>query len=247
MASKPEPQKNLADRLLAALQQDEFVLYAQPIIPIAPQRDERLFQEIFVRFKEEDDNLLPPGSFFLILQECDLLPYLDRWVVHQMARWVRLALSIKPDWQVPRSNVNLSAQTFVDPEFGEYVRKYVDDSYLANGALGFEIAWDDAIEHQESLRRLMAELRPHGCYFSLADFDGSEPSFAMLKTFAPHFVKISSETVNPATLADINRQCHLLECKTIIEHVENGKVLEHIRLTKVDFGQGFEISPVQPL
>lgn len=247
MASKPEPQKNLADRLLAALQQDEFVLYAQPIIPIAPQRDERLFQEIFVRFKEEDANLLPPGSFFLILQECDLLPYLDRWVVHQMARWVRVALSIKPDWQVPRSNVNLSAQTFVDPEFGQYVRKYVDDSYLANGALGFEIAWDDAIEHQESLRRLMAELRPHGCYFSLADFDGSEPSFAMLKTFAPHFVKISSATVNPATLADINRQCHLLECKTIIEHVENGKVLEHIRLTKVDFGQGFEISPVQPL
>lgn len=247
MASKPEPQKSLTDRLIASLQQDEYILYAQTIIPIAPQREERLFQEIFVRFKEEDANLLPPGSFFLILQECHLLPYLDRWVVHRLTRWVRGALNLKSDWQVPRSNVNLSAQTLVDPEFAEYVRKYVDDSYLSNGALGFEIAWNDAIEHQESLRRLMAELRPHGCYFTLADFDGSEPSFAMLKTFAPHFVKISSATVNPATLAEINRQCHLLECKTIIEHVENAKVLEHMRLTKVDFGQGFEISPVQPL
>ena len=247
MTGKPDLQKSLADRLTAALQQDEFVLYAQPIIPIAAQREARLFQEIFVRFKEEDANLLPPGSFILILKECDLLPYLDRWVVHQIARWVRDSLSIKSDWQVPRSNVNLSAQTFADPEFGGYVRKYVDDSSLGNGALGFEIAWDDAIEHQESVRRLMAELRPHGCSFSLADFDGSESSFAMLKTFAPHFVKISSATVNPVTLADINRQCHLLECKTIIEHVENAKVLEHMRLTKVDFGQGFEISPVQPL
>jgi EAL domain-containing protein (putative c-di-GMP-specific phosphodiesterase class I) len=247
MASKPELQKSLTDRLIASLQQDEFVLYAQPIIPIAPQREKRLFQEIFVRFREEDANLLPPGSFLLILAECGLLPYLDRWVVHQMARWVRGALSIKADWRVPRSNVNLSGQTLVDPEFGEYVRRYVDDSYLSNGAIGFEIDWNDAIERQESLRRLMAELRPHGCYFTLADFDGSEPSFAMLKTFAPHFVKISSATVDPATLADINRQCHLLECKTIIEHVENGKVLEHIRLTKVDFAQGFEISPVQPL
>jgi len=247
MASKPEPQKSLTDRLIASLQQDEYVLYAQSIMPLAPQTGERPFQEIFVRFKEEDANLLPPGSFFLILQECRLLPYLDRWVVNQLARWVRGALSIKPDWQVPRSNVNLSAQTLVDSELGEYVRKYVDDCYLSNGALGFEIAWNDAIEHQESLRRLMAELRPHGCYFTLADFDGSEPSFAMLKTFVPHFVKISSADVNPATLADINRQCHLLECKTIIEHVENGKVLEHMRLTKVDFGQGFEISPVQPL
>jgi EAL domain-containing protein (putative c-di-GMP-specific phosphodiesterase class I) len=247
MADKPEAQKSLTDRLIASLGRDEYALYAQPIIPIAPQHGERLFQEIFVRFREEDANLLPPGSFFLILQECHLLPYLDRWVVNQLARWVRGALSIKPDWQVPCSNVNLSAQTLVDPELGKYVRKYVDDSYLSSGALGLEIAWDDAIEHHESLRRLMAELRPHGCYFTLADFDGSEASFAMLKAFAPHFVKISSATVNPETLAEINRQCHLLECKTIIEHVEDAKVLEHMRLTKVDFGQGFEISPVQPL
>jgi len=247
MASKPEPQKSLTDRLIASLQQDEYVLYAQLIIPIAPQNGERPFQEIFIRFKEEDAKLLPPGSFFPILEECHLLPYLDRWVVNQLARWVRGALSNRSNWQVPRSNVNLSAQTLVDPELGKYVRTYVDDSCLSNGALGFEIAWDDAIEHQESLRRLMAELRPHGCSFALTDFDGSEPSFAMLKTFAPHFVKISSAAVNPETLAEINHQCHLLECKTIIEHVENEKLLEHMRLTKVDFGQGFEISPVQPL
>ena len=247
MANAPETSKTLTDRLIASLQQDEFVLYAQTIAPIAPRREERPFQEIFVRFKEEDAKLLPPGSFFPVLRECQLLPYLDRWVVNKLVRWVRSALSIKSDWQVPRSNVNLSAETLVDSDFGEYVRKYVEDSYLSDGALGFEIDWTDAIEHEVSLRQLIAGLRPHGCCFTLAGFNGGEASFEVLKSFAPHFVKIGSASVDPAMLAEINRRCHLLECKTIVEHVENAKVLEHLRLTKLDFAQGFEISPVQPL
>jgi EAL domain-containing protein (putative c-di-GMP-specific phosphodiesterase class I) len=135
----------------------------------------------------------------------------------------------------------------MEPDFGGYVRKHVDNSSLSNGALGFEITWDDAIEHQESVRQLMAELRPHGCRFTLSGFDASEAAFTMLKTFAPHFVKISAATIDPESLADINRRCHSLECKTIVEQVEDGKVLEHLRLTKIDFAQGFEVSPVEPL
>jgi EAL domain-containing protein (putative c-di-GMP-specific phosphodiesterase class I) len=240
-------QKTLADRLIAALQQEEYALYAQTIAPVAPGEEGRVFQEIFVRFKEEDANLLPPGSFFLILAECNLLPYLDRWVVNRLARWVRGAVHVKPDWPMPRSNVNLSAQTLADPGFGEYVLQYTSDAYLSNGALGLEISWYDAIEHQDSLRRLMGQLRPHGCGFTLADFDGSEPSFEVLKALAPQFVKLSSDTLDPAMLPEINHRCHLAECRTIVEHVESARVLAHLRQVGVDFVQGLEVSPVQAL
>ena len=74
MARELEPPKYLVDRLIAALQQDEFVLYAQNILALAPKSGERPFQEVFVRFKEEDTKLLPPGSFFPVLEECKLLP-----------------------------------------------------------------------------------------------------------------------------------------------------------------------------
>lgn len=163
MSNQPEPQKDIADRLMAALQQDEFVLYTQTIVPLDPQREKRPFQEIFVRFKEEDAKLLPPGTFFSVLEECHLLPYLDRWVVNRLARWVRGALGIKSDWPIPCNNVNLSDATLADPDFGRYVCKYVDDSFLSDGALGFEIAFDSAMEHQDSLQHLMAQIRPHGC------------------------------------------------------------------------------------
>jgi EAL domain-containing protein (putative c-di-GMP-specific phosphodiesterase class I) len=247
MVWEPEAGKDIAARLISALQQDEFILYTQSIIPLGPPSKDRPFQEIFIRFKEEDAKLLPPGTFFPVLAECHLLPYLDRWVVNRLARWVRAALRIRPKWQVPRSNVNVSTETLVDVKFGQYVRKYVEDSYLSKGAIGFEITWDSAIENQASLLRLMAELRPHACGFTLSGFDGSERSFAVLKAFAPNFVKIDSMTVDPAKLPEIQRRCNPLGSKTIVEHVENAKVLEQLRRAKIDFGQGFQLSPVEPL
>lgn len=247
MARAPEPQKSLVDRLIASLQQDEFVLYAQAIVPLAPQRGEQPFQEIFVRFKEEDAKLLPPGTFFPILEECQLLPYLDRWVANRLARWVRRAVGIKPDWPIPRNNVNLSEPTLDDPDFGQYVCKYVNDSYLSGGALGFEIALEVAIAHEASLRKLMAEVRPFGCTLTITDFDGSDASFLRLKGLTPEFIKISAANVAPSKLSEIARKCQALGIKSIAEHVESKQTLQHLRQSRIDFAQGFEISPVQPL
>ena len=57
MSMEAGAHKSIADRLISALQEDEFVLYFQTIISISPQRAERAFQEIFVRFKESEINL----------------------------------------------------------------------------------------------------------------------------------------------------------------------------------------------
>ncbi len=247
MARQPEPQKSLVDRLIASLQQDEFVLYMQAIVPIAPQRGERPFQEIFVRFKEEDAKLLPPGTFFPILEECQLLPYLDRWVANRLARWVRRAVGIKPDWPIPRNNVNLSEATLDDADFGQYVCKYVNNSYLSGGALGFEIALEVAIANEASLRQLMAEVRPFGCTLTISDFDGSDASFLRLKGLTPEFIKISTANVGPSKLSEIARKCHALEIKSIAEHVESKQMLQHLRQSRIDFAQGYEIAPVKPL
>lgn len=242
-----ETEKDIADRLMAALQRDEFVLYAQTIIALGVPQKQRPFQEIFVRFKEEDALLLPPGTFFPVLEECHLLPYLDRWVVNRLARWVRGALRIKADWEVPRSNVNLSSETLLDTDFAPYVRKYVVDSFLAKGAIGFEVTWDTALKHATWLRRLMEDLRLHGCSFTLSAIDGSEESYAAMNAFKPNFVKLSAASVDPAKVPEIQRRCYLLGSKTIAEHVENEQVLEHLRRSKIDFAQGFQISPVEPL
>jgi diguanylate cyclase len=247
MADTAQSQQILTARLIESLQADEFALFAQDIVPIATQRPKRKFQEIFIRYTDEDAKMLPPGSFFSVLEECHLLPFVDRWVVNKLARLARDALKTDPDRTIPLNNVNLSLETLADLHYGDYVRRHAQHTCLAGGALGFEISWEDVLPQQEPLRQLMQLLRPHGCQFTLADFDASDPSFAVLEALAPQFVKISASTLNPATASETLRRCHALGCELIVEHVESKEVLEHLRRIAVDFVQGFELSPVQPI
>lgn len=250
-----QDQKSISDRLVAALQEDEFVLYAQNIVSLVPESGEWPFQEIFIRFKEEDAKMMPPGSFLPVLAEFGLLPYLDRWVVNRLARWVRTGLAIKPEWKIPRSNVNLSSSTLCDPAFGGYVRKYVEDSYLSNGVLAFEISWEDVVEHASPLHNLIDELRPFGCCFTLAGFDGSRASYAVLESLKPDFVKLSlfltgdmdSVPAHAEKVAEISHRCADLGIKAIAERVESGAILEALRKTRIDFAQGYGVAEVKML
>jgi len=79
MATTEEPadsleEKMTAERFAEALEQDQFSLFAQPIVPLAEGKTGRRHLEIFVRFREEEEHLLPPGTFFPILEANHLTP-----------------------------------------------------------------------------------------------------------------------------------------------------------------------------
>ena len=176
-----------------------------------------------------------------------MLPYLDRWVINRLARFVCAGLKINPVWNVPRFIVNVSDETLADKNFGDYVLQYADDSYLCCGVLGFDVSCASARANRESLLELMGQLRPHGCSLTVAGFDGNRDSLAELKAFRPDFIKISAAAIEPASMPDINRMCHGLGAQTIAEHVEDGQILDHLRRCKVDFAQGFGLASVEPL
>jgi EAL domain-containing protein (putative c-di-GMP-specific phosphodiesterase class I) len=239
---------DITRRLMAALQEDEFVLYSQPILACVEQQDEgRALNEIFVRFGAEDAQLLPPGAFFPVLEEAGMLPLLDRWVVNRLARHVRAGLKIDPSWEVPCFMINLSDETLADDQFPEYVLQYADDSYLGFGVLGFDVSCKSAVAHARSLQRLMAGLRPHGCSLAVADFDGSDEALARIRDLGPEFIKISAAAIDPARVSDVNRKCHELGAQTIAEYVEDRDVLHHLRRCRIDFAQGFELARAEPL
>ena len=247
--------QDLTDRLVAALRQDEFILYGQLIAPLAPGKSERPFQEILIRFQEEEAKLLPPGSFFPILEEYGLMHYVDRWVVNRVAKWVRSALAIKPDWPVPQNSINLSAGTLSDRKFAEYTRRHLHAAALPEGTLSFEVTCDSAVQHVNSLLDLMAQLRAVGCRFILARFDGGKGAFELLRRLAPEFVKLSPGLVRILNqgragldqVDAINRECQALGIKTIAEHVESDQTIAQLRGLGVNFGQGFGIQVPQPL
>ena len=79
-----------------ALRGDEFILFAQPIVALNARPGSPGFQEILVRFQEEEQKMLPPGTFIPLLESCALMHYLDRWVASRSIRWVRTFCKLRP-------------------------------------------------------------------------------------------------------------------------------------------------------
>jgi EAL domain-containing protein (putative c-di-GMP-specific phosphodiesterase class I) len=248
-------QKNIADKLIAALKTGGFVLYAQKILPLVAGPDERPFQEVLVRFKEEEEKLLPPGTFFPMLQEYRLLPYVDRWVVSRLAAWIQESRERNPGWKAPANGVNLSEDTLREPKFSDFVAKNIQASKLPEGSLTFEVGWDTALVHSDDIKLLLSQLRPLGCRFTFAGFDGSEASFNFLKVLKPDFVKLTYGIVKDIGRAlaaseraeAISQKLHAMGIRAIAEFVESDEVLENLRLVEVDFAQGLVVGGPQKL
>ncbi len=249
-------QKNIADKLISALKTGGFVLDAQKILQLAAAGgSERPFQEILVRFREEEEKLLPPGTFFPMLQEYRLLPYVDRWVVSRLASWIQESRGRMPGSPVPANGVNLSEDTLREPKFADFVAKNIQNAKLPEGVFTFELGWDTALLHADQVKSIQAQLEPLGCRFTFAGFDGSEGSFNFLKVLRPDFVKLTYGTVKDLgrglaaseKVEAINQRCHAIGIKTIAEFVESHEVLDQLRLIEVDFAQGLIIGGPQKL
>jgi EAL domain-containing protein (putative c-di-GMP-specific phosphodiesterase class I) len=240
-------QKETADRLIAALRQEEFILFAQPIVPVVANADEPAYQEILVRFLEEEEKLLPPGSFIPILEGFRLMPYLDRWVVNRTVRWLRAMRRSKPEATLPRNSINLSVDTLHDPHFAPFVSKQVEAAGISGECISFEIMCADAMRLTDRVREFSELFKSAGCSLTVAGFDGDNGSMEMVKLIAPGFVKFRSgligrmdrDAMAAARVDGLNRKCHSLGIRTIAEHVERPETLEILRQTGIDFAQGF--------
>jgi len=240
--------------LIAALRRGHYFLYSQSIHPVIPTPGERPFQEILIRYLEEERRMLPPGMFLPVLEEQGLMPLLDCWVVSQVLKLQEAGIAGKPGWVAPRNSINLSEDSLLDPEFSDFVINQLKARKPAPDTLSFEVAESIAIDHPQALQELIDTLQPVDCTFSLSRFSGSEASMNLIRTLPVSFIKIDgSLTRQVARGADggrmksINDACHAVGIRTIAEQVEDDVALGAVMRAGVDFAQGFGVSQPGPM
>ena len=94
-----------------------------------------------------------------------------------------------------------------------------------------------------------------GCLFALDDFGSGMSSFAYLKNLPVDFLKIDgsvilqlhSDPVNLCKVVAICRIANTIGITTIAEMVEDGVTVAKLRKIGIPYGQGFGVSPPQPL
>ena len=241
--------------LTGALQRDRFVLYCQPIVHVSSPRSTHRFFEVLVRFRDEEEGLLPPGSFIPVLQEAGLMSFLDRWVISKTIAKLKSMRSDELIGSDPHFSINLSSNTLSDPDFTEFVSRQLTGARVDAERLMLEIPMYSAREQPEQFETLVAKLTELGCAVAVSGVSQADVPMNRLRELGVRYVKFNGASTlraNPdaeavARLGELSESCRNLGIKVIAESVEWGEALDFLDSLQIEFAQGFAIAAPRPL
>lgn len=241
---------NPRERIRQAIQNDGFDLYAQDIVALGADAPLKTMRELLIRMRDEEQNMVPPGTFLPIAERFNMMPDIDRFVVRK-AIAARAAADAAA---APVLCINLARSTIEDRSFPEFVARALEQSGMPGEALCFEIADGDAIACLPDATRFARELKPLGCRFTLDGFGSARIGFEHVKALPLDFLKIDGSIILqilrvPEALAKvraIQRVSKVIGLRTVAEMVESDDSLERLRAVGVDYAQGFGIAKPRP-
>jgi diguanylate cyclase (GGDEF)-like protein len=251
-----------------AIEEHRFQLYAQDIVPIAPNhafveplQDGKLkFErhvEILLRMIDRDGQIISPGCFIPAAERYGLMTELDRVVIETFfSAYAKACLSNSGR---PLDSclyaINLSARSLNDAQFIDFVKAKFAEYRLPPHVICFEITETAAISNIEQAIQFIEELKQMGCHFALDDFGSGMNCFAYLKQLKIDYLKIdgsfiqniTTEKIDQELVACMNRIAHVLGVKTVAEWVENDEILQTLRELDIDYAQGYGLHRPEPL
>ncbi len=241
------------ERINQALEEDRFVLYAQPIVAVNESPDDPHHFEILLRMIDDDGNTIPPGAFLPSAERYNLITKLDRWVVNAVFSHyhVRSEHASSPI----QFSINLSGQSITNMEFLDFVLDQMQKKAIPAEKICFEITETAAISNLNKASKFMSVLRRMGCRFALDDFGSGLSSFGYLKNLQVDYLKIDGmfvkdivdDVIDFAVVKSINEVGQLMGMETIAEFVENDEIRDMLRIIGVNYVQGYGIGKPEPL
>lgn len=231
-------------RIRDALDEDRFVLYSQPIVPLTGGRPS---EELLLRMIGRNGETILPDMFLPVAERYGLIIEIDRWVITQA---VRLAAS--GDRVI---EVNLSATSIGEPDLIPFIERLIRQEGADPADIVFEITETALMSDISAGTEFAHRLREIGCGLALDDFGTGYGSFTYLKNLPLSSVKIDIDFVRDLTTNPANRHvvvaiASLAEAfglDTIAEGVENDETLTILRTAGVDFAQGFHLGRPEPV
>jgi len=240
-------------RVQEALRKDQFVLYCQPVMPIDAEAGAPHF-EILIRMLDKDGEILAPGVFLPAAERYQLMPAIDRWVIHHSLKILASCWSsVSAD--EPVFCINLSGQSFTNPGFQPYIADELRDSGIPAQNICFEVTETAAISNIDEAVAFMAALKTFGCRFSLDDFGAGLSSFGYLKVLPVDYLKIDgsfvreivTDEVSYSMVEAISQIGKTMNLAMVAEFVGDDETVEALRDIGVDYVQGFHIGTPEPI
>ena len=232
-------------RLKKALREENWQLFAQPLVSAAKSEDKHCFELLLRLPGNEGDEAIAPQQFLRAALNAGVMGKADRWLVREVIEhFNEQPFEANRTW---RCHINLSAQSLEDVDFIRFIEQILKHSILQPEQLVFEVAEPDANEYFDETYRLFRELKDLGIGTALDQFGTGFNSFRLMRQLPLTQIKVNRfwvqdmlvDAVDAELVASCVRIAKVLDIEVCVVGVESDEA--RIKLTQlgVDYIQGF--------
>ncbi len=213
--------------------------------PLFNARTDRLSgYETLVRFKGENDELIPPYEYIRIAEKLNYISYIDKWVMEKSMQKMKPAVELDPNVKV---SVNVSVAFLLSSDFLRTVKKALAETEFPAQNLVVEVTENLFISSIEVAKEVLTALKSLGVKIALDDFGTGFASLSYLHKLPIDVLKIdkafvdtlNAEGENDEFIRAIVSMGHLLGCKIIAEGVETESQMNKLKEYDCDVLQGY--------
>ena len=182
--SKGEAVAITAKRLLG---DNAFSIRYQPIVALLDGGSGKEYYEVILGVSKEVAADSIPDDFINNLFKSEIAGEVDRWVITQALESLTEKLNTNPDTQL---FINISAQSFSDPDFLPWLNSVLEQSQLPANSLIFQFREIDAVRYLKQAAAICEQMKKSRGQVSIANFGLAINPLKTLERVAADFVKV---------------------------------------------------------
>jgi diguanylate cyclase (GGDEF)-like protein len=192
--------KNL---IAAALENDSFEVYFQPIYSI---KDNRFSEaEALLRLRDEDGKFVPPDEFIPLAEEAGLIVDIGYVVVDKVCKYIRSL--VQSGVKIHTVSINLSVVQLMKADIVTRLLEIIQKNEVSPERIIFEVTESILVNNYAAISEKVKELCQYGIRFALDDFGTGYSNLTYVIDLPFQLIKIDKSLI---TNSMSNNKCHIL-------------------------------------
>lgn len=234
---------NMTIKIKDAIQNDNIVIYAQPIKANTQNKKEKL--ECLVRMID-GDKVISPFFFLDIAKKARLYPTITKIVIEKSFEHFRDSES--------EFSINLNIEDILDKDIVIFLKRKIKE-YRIGHRLVLELVESEGIENFEHIDIFIKEMKAFGCKIAIDDFGTGYSNFEYLMKLNADFIKIDGSLIKNIEHDDNSKVvvelivafAKRMNIQTIGEFVHNEAVQKIVKEMGIDYSQGYYLGEPKPV
>ncbi|MFK8182610.1 MAG: EAL domain-containing protein [Phormidesmis sp.] len=236
----------LGAELREAIDNQEFLLYYQPIINLKTRKLAGF--EALVRWQHPTKGFVSPGAFIPAAEDTGLIVPMGSWILEEACQQMQQWQEDFPHAKDMMVSVNLSTKQFNQENLSEEVEHILNKTGLNSQSLKLELTESAAMEDVNGTIEQLIKLKTLNLKLSLDDFGTGYSSLSYLHQLPTDTLKVDQSFVgrmeeksgeDGEIVKTIISLGHQLGMDVIAEGIETVEQLNGLRKLNCNYGQGY--------